>query len=182
MRDATVFAPACGTPLPVSLTSFKASLFQERVLLNWHVLNQELVKSFTVEKRTGNGSWTMINDINASDNLEAYTTTDNRPFSGDNFYRLKIIGKSGAITYSPVRYIHINSTEEFSFYPNPALDKITIRGRFNGTVDLRLHDIAGKTILQRPITNSVTELNLPSLPAGIYLLQVGTITKKLVVR
>jgi Secretion system C-terminal sorting domain len=181
-RQSGSFAASCGTPLPSTLVSFKASLVQKRVGLYWRMLNPELVKNFVIEKKNSNGDWTAITTIIAEESQGNYQTTDNDPSEGDNLYRLKITEKTNTVSYSSVRHIFMGAKEEFTAYPNPALDKITIQGHFAGTTTMKLLDITGKTILQRQLTNPVTEIRLPSLSNGVYLLRIGTTTIKMVIR
>jgi hypothetical protein len=77
--------------------------------------------------------------------------------------------------------VHLKFNDHFSFYPNPARDKITIRGKLNAGTVIKLTDITGKEI-KRIITNtssSSIELLLPSLDPGIYILRVDNYTQKI---
>jgi hypothetical protein len=181
-RLASVFASSCGAPLPATLVSFQAILVQKRVQLNWRMLNPELVNSFVLQKKNGNGNWTTIATMTAGNYQESYSATDFDPTEGDNLYRLKITENNNRVYYSSTRHILIAAKEAFTVYPNPASDKIIIRGHFITATNMQLMDITGKTILQCQLNSPVTEIKLPTLLKGIYLLQIGNITNKLVIR
>jgi hypothetical protein len=182
-RLASVFASSCGIPLPATLVSFQASLIQKRVILNWRMLNPELVNNFIVEKKKGNGSWTALTTLVAIGNQENYSVTDGTPSEGDNSYRLKIIAKNDRIIYSRIRHLSINNTSTaFTVYPNPAFDKITIQGNFNPASQLQLVDITGRVIQEIKLIAPVTQIQLPALTKGIYLLRLGETTQKLIIR
>ena len=77
----------------------------------------------------------------------------------------------------------VKFNDHFSFYPNPAKDKIMIRGKLNAGTVIKLTDITGKEI-KKIITNtssSFIELLLPSLDAGIYFLRVDNYTEKIMI-
>jgi hypothetical protein len=66
-------------------------------------------------------------------------------------------------------------------YPNPSSGKVFVRGELLNGELIKLVDISGKTIWQQVIRNSSAELMLPPLPPGVYLVQHGNQTKKLVI-
>ena len=58
----------------------------------------------------------------------------------------------------------------YSLAPNPANDLIHLSNESQAPVQFSLLDLAGKTILQTEILpGSVTELNISTLPSGLYL-------------
>jgi len=63
-----------------------------------------------------------------------------------------------------------NSKEEFSLYPNPSNDKITIE---NAEIDSYVHirDLNGKVQKTIQVSASKMEIDLQSLSAGIYIIQ-----------
>jgi len=62
------------------------------------------------------------------------------------------------------------SKEEFSLYPNPSNDKITIE---NAEIDSYIHirDLNGKVQKTIQVSTSKMEIDLQSLSAGIYIIQ-----------
>jgi hypothetical protein len=63
-----------------------------------------------------------------------------------------------------------NTKEEFSLYPNPSNDKITIE---NAEIDSYLHirDLNGKVQKTIQVSTSKMEIDLQFLSAGIYIIQ-----------
>jgi len=61
-------------------------------------------------------------------------------------------------------------------FPNPVKDKVTLLGFENTTSNLNisLFSITGKKIFKKTLTAHTPELNLKSLSAGVYLLDIST--------
>ena len=73
-----------------------------------------------------------------------------------------------------VATIDFGKTNDVKVFPNPTDGNIAVQLKFDiqGSVQLRLTDLTGKTVLENRAFNQVTELNLNQLPKGVYLLQV----------
>jgi len=172
----------CLLLLPSKLLYFKGQLINRTVALNWQVDHPELVRQFTVEKKTDNG-WIAIATMEASDTRFKYATTDVAPSAGNNFYRLKVTERSDAYYYSETRKIWAGFPgADFTIFPNPASDKVSVRGQFEPGVQLRLADISGRIIWQSTIRGNTAEITLPHLLPGLYLVQCNGVTKKLIIR
>jgi hypothetical protein len=88
-----------------------------------------------------------------------------------------------------------NSTDIFAdylnylnIYPNPTSDIINIKFQIepeNGTF-MYLSDLTGKTLISMEASSNMEQLNLTSLPSGMYLLKISSgktsITKKIIKR
>ncbi|RIH64435.1 T9SS C-terminal target domain-containing protein [Mariniphaga sediminis] len=72
-------------------------------------------------------------------------------------------------------------TGSIKLYPNPASHKITIANAPEGSC-LIIYNISGGIVLQTIITDNLHPIDISALNTGVYLVQVGTITQKLVVR
>lgn len=69
--------------------------------------------------------------------------------------------------------------EGFSVFPNPARDMITILG---GQNDYRISNLLGQTLMTGTIHVDSQQIDVSALPAGLYYITVGELTKKVVVR
>ena len=183
-RTSTTPSTSCSGALAVRIIYFNASLVNnKKVKLEWDIANPEEATSFTIEKINTFNNWIDLSTIDAQTNLHHYEMFDNFPLAGENIYRMRIRGKNNSVTYSIQKRVVLKFNDHFSFYPNPAKDKITIRGKLNAGTVIKLTDITGKEI-KRIITNtssSFVELLLPSLDAGIYFLRVDNYTEKIMI-
>lgn len=78
---------------------------------------------------------------------------------------------------------HIKETDAVSIFPNPTTEKITVQfsqaGSFN--LSLKLFNGVGKTILQKEVkhnNSSTFQLDLQTLPSGIYFLELSNKNQK----
>ena len=75
----------------------------------------------------------------------------------------------------PLRVGDVMAEQQISVRPNPASDRVVLEGLpLAGTV--KLYDIQGRSISETKITGSEMEINVSSLPSGLYLLQIQTPT------
>jgi hypothetical protein len=61
---------------------------------------------------------------------------------------------------------------QFSIYPNPTKNELTVDIKSNETVEVQIIDLTGKVHTQTTISGS-TRLDVSSLPAGVYLVKVS---------
>lgn len=73
---------------------------------------------------------------------------------------------------SAVLGIAVADGAPFRIYPNPCDGLLTVAGGATGT--LSVNDIYGRMLYMAPYTEPATTYRLPSLPDGIYLLQVNS--------
>ena len=183
-RTSTTPSSSCSGALAVRIIYFNAALVNnKKVKLEWDIANPEEATSFTIEKMNSFNNWTVLQTLGVQTNLHHYEVLDNLPAPGENIYRLRIKGKDNSVTYSIQKRVVLKFNDHLSFYPNPAKDRITVRGKLNAGTVIKLTDITGKEI-KKLITNtssSFIEVLLPSLDAGIYFLRVDNYTQKIMI-
>jgi len=183
-RTSVTPSSGCAITLPVRIIYFNAILkADKKVKIEWDIANPEDATSFTIEKINSLNNWTELQTIGAQTNLHHYEILDNMPAPGENIYRLRIKTKDNSVVYSIQKRVVLKFNDHFSFYPNPAKNKITISGKLNAGTVIKLTDITGREI-KKIITNtssSLLELLLPSLDPGIYFLSVDNYTQKIVI-
>lgn len=64
---------------------------------------------------------------------------------------------------------------DWSVYPNPATDIVTIKGSANETATIEIVDITGKQVKLAAISGGRTTLDLDGLVQGMYLYQIKTL-------
>ena len=117
------------------------------------------------------------------------TLTISQP--GDYNYNALLEGSGGVITYSNRVHIHVlnpqdfvNSAAElekdtppFTVYPNPTRQYLIVQNHNSiqpQPAEYRLFNFLGKEVYTQQSAESVVQLQLPSLPAGVYLLRRTT--------
>lgn len=72
------------------------------------------------------------------------------------------------------------TSNSFDMYPNPAMDKVLVRTESNEHNTIELMDMNGRTIVSQQSAGTETVLNIAQLEAGIYLVRLNDLVKKLV--
>jgi len=186
IRQSTDSASYCLSiePLAVRLIYFKLAAVESNILLQWRVANPEAMEEFIVEKII-DGNWHPVYSLQADAINQYYHYTDEHPNAVTNLYRIKIIEKNNSLSYSPVRKLNWGQkNDRFTLYPNPASHQVVITGDLSAVTRIRLIDASGKLTWDKKIVNNTGSItiDLSSLQAGVYIMQIGNETKKLVVR
>jgi len=171
--------PSNSVPLPLTLLSFTAVKSGIYGLLQWSTTNDNGVNRFIIQKSSDGTRFTDLDSLPAaadSNTIHSYRYTDTHLLPGINYYRLRMRDVDGHFTYSPVRTLDGSGSAQISVYPNPVLDgnlyvSSTVNCRF-----LRLTDVSGKILLQKPVQGFNQALFVGTISRGIYLLIVDTDT------
>ncbi|WBO82770.1 T9SS type A sorting domain-containing protein [Hymenobacter yonginensis] len=176
-------------PLPVELKSFTAQLRNGQVNLNWVTASERNNQGFEVQRSQDGREFSTILFKKGNGTTSArstYDAVDARPLAGLSYYRLKQIDTDGKFSYSPVVTVKNAGLTEASFYPNPTSGKLTVALPQATTAEglrVRIADLTGRVLREQslPVTG---ELDLTSMPAGTYMVTVGTgdqqVTRKVV--
>lgn len=179
------------SPVPVKILSFSAEKLNSNVMVKWSVTNETQGNVYTIEKSVDGRNFSSMQQINAIANNQVnnYAVTDDQPYPGMNYYRLKETSLSSQITYSQIIAIHFNKKQLLEVFPNPARDfvKISCSGLKGNTV-LEISDVNGKIVLQKRFSNiaALTDMiDISGLSAGIYQVRVinngNAATKKMTI-
>lgn len=151
----------------------------------------------TLNGNTSSATFTSFEEIVLTNVYQEYTVNFST-YAGTNTY---IAFKNACLTaYSPVNLDDIRwesnletaafETSQFSFYPNPSNEAITVSlaDKAKTLEYVTLYDMVGKSVLRTPIINSnQTKINISNLAKGIYLVEINTTnqiknTKKLIIK
>ncbi len=73
------------------------------------------------------------------------------------------------------QFSQILSTTDFSFFPNPATDQISIENvSLNMGDTVSIFDLKGQLLLQKDVDSETMNFNISEFPVGIYLIKVKT--------
>jgi hypothetical protein len=193
--DATI--TLLNTPLPVVFSEFKAYQKENFVALSWKIVTEENALKYEIEKSGDARVFTKIGEVMATGGSDVinYGFTDEQPFPGNNYYRLKVLDLDATFTFT--RIVKVAIGEETSagiLYPNPVTGKIVnleLRNLAKGQYDVTFINISGQTIFTKKIEHaggSASQLiELPEhISTGIYNAEIKggnmKIYRKLVVK
>ncbi len=173
-------------PVAVTLTSFKGERQGSKNILTWTTATEQNNKGFELQRSANGENFTTISLVNTkaingtSNTTLAYNHVDEKPFSGNNYYRLKQIDKDGKSTISGVvliKGIKVNALIVSSIYPNPAknLLNIVLTAPVTEDVTLVVTDVAGKRVMQQSSKllsgDNNLKVNVSRLLSGTYMIK-----------
>jgi len=167
-----------GASLPLKMGDFSASRQAAGINLTWETLHEQNTAYFDIE-RSGNGSdFTAIGKLAAkgySTSKEQYNFTDVAPFTGTNYYRLKLVDADNRISYSQTIVIkNSNALVNIEIFPNPVSDLLQVQlpAKQNGSANISITDATGKIVFTKPVQlstgNNATSIPVRQLPNGVY--------------
>jgi len=169
-------------PVPVRLLFFDATCDNYKILLNWSTASETNCDNFIIEKSYDTKTWANIGSLAGAGNsnhLINYSFSDDNPFEGTMYYRLKQVDYDGSSNlYGPVAAgCSENSNNlEIQVYPNPTAEKVYVQAAMEAPGSILLCDILGRTIAEYQQNNlSVPfEVSMEGVPSGIYMIRVVT--------
>ena len=179
----------CNAPevLPMKI-SFEGQLQSNKVALKWQVQNPQQLKYFTIEKSRDSLHFNSIGNVaakNSSSLIAAYSSIDNAPYAGANFYRLRLKYADSTAAYSQLVKVNLlNNNPGFKISPNPVKNILMVTS--DGVSEITTLQIFDNTGVQRKeiITtlNGAASINISTLPAGIYNLKIKTKTDSHIIK
>jgi len=172
------------TPLPIDLVDFKARPDGKRVRLDWTTASEVDNDYFTVERTTDLNEYSFIDKVNSymhnSNIMLNYTTYDNSPVYGLQYYRLKQTDFNGDFTYSEPQAVWFGSKAPFditNIYSDVATSNdINVDFMYNSDlpVNVEITDVSGRVIYSESgiaAVNGSNKIKLnASLPHGLYFI------------
>lgn len=158
--------------LPVGLTMFNAILKDSKVNINWSTNSEINTEYFEIQKSRDGELWQTIKvEIAAgysTENID-YAFTDEKPFAGTSYYRLKQMDKDGALTYSSVRSVSDKPDQVVKVYPSPADEAFIVEINSMKVTSIQAVDLSGKKFdLPFSANDGFYKVNSTSLPNGFY--------------
>ncbi len=179
----------CTGPLPVTISSFLASVNRNNALLSW-VTETELNNSgFDIERKSAKetSGWQKISFVHGngtSNERKNYSFADKKLAVGSYQYRLKQIDYNGNFNYyNLVNDVVVAAPHSFSMtqnYPNPSnpRSKIDYEIPINGKVSIKLYNMIGQEVIN--IVNEVKEAGYYSaefdgsnFASGVYFYRIS---------
>jgi len=179
--------------LPVELTSFIATINNDKLELNWKTATEVDNYGFEIERASSITTplqrWEKIGFVKGNGNSNSpkeYSFTDNSLYGGSKFkYRLKQIDTDGQFEYSEVVEVEVVPTQfELSQnYPNPFNPSTTIRFSLPQATQIKinLYNMIGEQVAtiaegMYETGNHKVTFNASSLPSGTYIYRLESIT------
>jgi hypothetical protein len=163
--------------LPVTITNFNVRKEGATSLLSWSTTEELNSERFEIERSNNGQAWIKIgvtSSTGESTQLIKYSFTDEKPLSGSNYYRLKMVDQDNSFAYSSVRSVRFDKSDQLAFvYPNPSSDVVQL-----GNTDLanvsKIEIVDTKGTVAYKSTKMLPEgISVKQFKNGIYQLKVS---------
>ncbi|MFK7904405.1 MAG: T9SS type A sorting domain-containing protein [Chitinophagales bacterium] len=190
-----IVANCLKTTLPIDLVNMTGEVRTEGNLIEWYTAWEVNNDYFQLERSHNGHNFEVIaivNGVGTTTKSQSYLFWDKHPFNGANYYRLSQVDFDGKASKSVTitLFLHpLNSTLPFLLYPvypNPTHRFLHIE--FDNpsmeNLELELTNILGQTVRRENIEGNVNRVKLDcsELQKGLYLLKLGGLWEKVVVR
>lgn len=161
-------------PLPVTLLDFKAVAQQDEVDLTWLTASEINSSHFEIERSIDNKNYLTLGNTLAAGNstiVKSYQFTDEEPYTGTTYYRLKIVDLDGSFEYSPVRAVYYLNDKNLNVFPNPVTDEnfsVEVPEFICGPVTLTIINSANQTVYEQTHESRTIRLESDRFAKGTY--------------
>ncbi len=169
----------CSFPLPLNMTAFKVKKVNSMAQLNWSTVSEENLESFIAEwSITGgrNNDWQIIGSL-PSRRLSSgsdYSMMHSPSPDNVNYYRIRIVERSGFYDYSPIATLAPEGSEVVpQVYPVPVADILQVSNLENGS-RLSLYSPEGRLLWSGVASGNKTAIDMGTMRQGLYLLGIQT--------
>jgi hypothetical protein len=173
---------------PVELSYFKANAHECSVEISWKSLTESRFKEYQLEVSADGKKYTLLStkspfhrnslgldSTQATQGGNSTYTYRHEATEGIHYYRLKMIDLDGTFEYSPTVSAKVScvfSQIPIKIFPNPTTDVVTIDCGGDKIFSVRLYNGTGQIIQAIQTAIGSSQLDLRSLSAGTYVLEV----------
>ena len=160
--------------LEVNLTSITAANVGDRNRVDWVTASEKNADRFELERSADGRVFGYLGTVEAKGTGSTYAYWDETPLNGVNYYRLKMLDRSGEYEYSDVVTAVVKGSFSLEVYPNPVGDQevnVRISGTIAANAQLQLTDMTGKVIRTVKVTDQHTKLEMSNLAQGVYFIR-----------
>ncbi len=171
--------------LPVMMDGWVIYKKDQGVQLEWSNLTELDVEIYKVERSANGVDFKPICEFKPKENNNgkaSYTAFDEKPLSGNNYYRIYVMEKAGKPFYSRILKVDMSTTQKgFMIYPVPVTGNhiwVQLTNLKLGPYLITIANLSGQIIYQESVKNygTVTTTTIPVPPvmrAGMYVINVA---------
>jgi hypothetical protein len=172
---------SCNQILPITLMYFTAKQNDSQVMLQWATASEKDNEYFSLEKSRDGRQFNEIGRVAGAGTSTVkltYQFTDDFPFGGTSYYRLKQVDLDGTFTYSRIVAVNSEVTAALRIYPNPLTqNELWVETTDAQADDIRItiHNTVGKLLLDKIYAYEPAvkvDLSLIRREPGLYIVSV----------
>jgi len=171
--------------LPIKLLYFKAqyNAANHVVNLTWATSSEESNKQFVIEKTKDGENWqsvvTVLGAGNSTKTIQ-YSASDDSPFSGTSYYKVRQINFDGNSSTSQMEPVNVDlGTKNIIVAPNPANDliSVTFGSPFTGTSTVSIYDVTSRLVATKQVEmtkgSTTFQLDVSGFSNGVYFILIN---------
>ncbi|NJN33260.1 MAG: T9SS type A sorting domain-containing protein [Saprospiraceae bacterium] len=169
--------------LPVDLVSFVGQRSGSTTQLTWRTATERNTSFFDVQKSTDGISFASIGRVKAvgtTTQAQSYQFLDEKPASGINYYRLRIVDFDNRVDVSQTVSVWFDASVQMWVYPNPTADNWIISAATSDekgapqAFNVDVMDVTGKVLFNAKNVDN-QQVNIPSKAwsSGVYFARVS---------
>jgi hypothetical protein len=173
-----------GKILPVTITHISAYFKEHGIQVEWTTHSELNIKRYEIEKSVNGHDFDIVANvpaINRNVAIEKYNWFDANANPGSNFYRIKIVEKSGEVKYSKTVKVNVSNGEpQIIVSPNPIkgnIIRLFLQNMENGKYNINLYNSLGQIVYKGSLKHTASLLYtiIPgiALPKGVYRLSLS---------
>jgi Secretion system C-terminal sorting domain len=165
-------AGACAAALPIELSNFQAVNKGNRNVLTWTTLTETNNKMFKIERSFDGKTFVEIGELKGAGTTNfprSYTFNDEGPLS-ISYYRLRQVDYDGKEKPSNIVSVSLKVGSDITLFPNPTKDKISFNVDKFEPNRVMIYNNLGQIVMDK--SYQINELDVSSLPTGIYQLEL----------
>ncbi len=170
----------CNTALPVEFVSFTVKKFSDRnIAIHWSTALEINNSYFLVERKNEKGEFVAIDRVSGKGNyqgLSNYTSEDQNPLIGINYYRITQVDVDGRFSSTAIRAIQVDGDGLQILLTTEGVGILSPEAT---TATLSIYSELGQELLQKQIqlnSNTYYPISI-GLQNGVYLFYVSTLEK-----
>lgn len=163
--------------LPVTLVAFDAEKAERVVKLTWKTSFEANSDFFEIQRSQDAKAWQPVGRVASAGESKgqmSYDFTDDNPFAGENYYRLKMADRDGTFAFSQIRKVSW-AGGGLVVFPNPAVDRLELDVKdWSKVAKVRILNAAGRIVRDGGMALNSKQNNVPltGFKPGNYILQV----------
>jgi hypothetical protein len=133
---------------------------------------------FEVERSQDGITFEFVNSVKAngdvnSNVIQTYISSDNEPYTGLSYYRIKQVDKNGGYKYSNIASVNFAKRSFVSVYPNPANTQLTIEASSDYlNSKATIMNTLGESVRTSVISSFQNSLDISGLAGGVYYIVI----------
>jgi hypothetical protein len=169
------------------LLNFYSHYEKHKITLHWSTTSEGGNDYFTIERSMDGQNWSELDSIGGegkSDIIQSYALTDEHPYFGTSYYRLKHRGMDDHFEWCTPLTAICNNMEEASkikCYPHPFDSELKIRFHkcINKPTSIEISNMLGVVVYKdklnkHKLSSKKCVLDLSAFPSGSYMVHFNT--------